>query len=152
MSTCITPRNSCWLLSHSCLLQNSHHIIFTYHAQQCWSMMKIVLLCFLPNNHECSCDTSTMDVEQSAWEQRQRCCLFVALAMVEETHLSGYSLKDDGTDECHVCFNVQYHVIENAGHQLDHGGLFLRFCKQEHEDTVSLQPLLCVSKDHLKVS
>jgi len=79
---------------------------YTPHTTQ-QKMVKIVLVGFLPDDHGRSCDAHPFGCGNALLEREGNGVgRLVCLRLVEQIHLVGYAVREDGTDDCRVCFAV----------------------------------------------
>ena len=88
-------------------------------------MVQIVLVGFLPNDHGRSCAAHPYGCGNALIEEEDNGVgRFIRLRLVENTHLAGCEIKDDGMDGCRMCFAAREYTIGNTADKL--GGAILR--------------------------
>ena len=88
-------------------------------------MVKIVLVGFLLDDHGRSCDAHPFGHGNALIESLGNGVgRLVRLRLVEQTHLAGYEVREDGTNGCRVCFMAREYAIGGMAHRLD--GCLLR--------------------------
>ena len=87
--------------------------------------MRVVLVGFLPSDHGRSCEAHPYGCRNALIEEEgDGVGRLIHLRLVENIHLAGYVIKDDGTEGCRVCFAAQEYAIGNTASKLD--GAILR--------------------------
>ena len=87
--------------------------------------MQIVLVGFLPSDHGRSCEEHPYGCGNAFIEvEGDGVGRLIRLRFIENTHLAGYEMKDDGTDGCRVCFAAREYGTGNTAAKLD--GAILR--------------------------
>jgi hypothetical protein len=77
----------------------------TTHNTTQQKMVKIVLVGFLPNDHGCSCGAHPFGCGNALLESEGKSVgRLLHLRLVEQIHLAGYAVQEDGIDDRHVCF------------------------------------------------
>jgi hypothetical protein len=88
-------------------------------------MMRVVLVGFLPSDHGRSCQVHPYGCGNALIEEEgDGVGRLIRLRLVENIHLAGYVIKDDGTEGCRVCFAAREYAIGNTASKLD--GAILR--------------------------
>ena len=59
----------------------------------------------------------------------------IRLRLVEKTHLAGYGVRDDGTDDCRLCVTPREYACGENVHQLD--GTLLRITEVFQADSAN---------------
>ena len=68
-------------------------------------MVRVVLVGFLPNDHGRSCTKHPFGCGNALIEkQGTGVGSLICLRLAEETHLAGYEVRENGMDDCRVCF------------------------------------------------
>ena len=88
-------------------------------------MVKIVPVGFLPENYGRSCDAHPFGCGNALLESKGNGVGRLArLRLVERIHLAGYTVQEDDTDDCRVCFAAQEYANGDIAQHLD--GCLLR--------------------------
>ena len=88
-------------------------------------MLQIVLVGFLPSGHGHSCEAHPYGCGNVLIEEEGNGAgHLICLHLVEKINLAGYEIKDDGMDDCRICFASQECSIGNTAGKLD--GTILR--------------------------